>query len=387
MDVQRRNIHIDKSSDYNERQLDNLSFNDNTEQRKDNDHIEQLDFYKSEAALNIFTQIISRENNTSVKTLSLLSLVNKELNAAVQWRLNLLKKIYSKYKYKFGQRLYKKLINHPFEYDSTKSKVIHVSDMTFGPLGLGIFNLSAPLFDTQYMVKNKIALTNVCLLSNSPEEFEFTMCVTPELPIIRKTIYANDYVDLGEITPYMRKNMIKTYGESEIDHPGRYFLDLNLATKNNPIILSDEFVAENRIYFKFMGPISKLMWSAPYIVQTFPYFIAHFKTVSSTKYNWTEYGLSFNGAVNTHARTTSLIRPRTEIIIESQQEMYVNLPFWFNRQTDHLIPSHVIEYLESNNQQIQNIENYSVYNTEYDSEYESEYNTDYESDLDCSDLE
>ncbi|QYB17672.1 hypothetical protein PV-S19_0308 [Pacmanvirus S19] len=375
MDIQRCNVYTHKDCSHNEYYSDNLSTH-NVEQRENDDSDKQLDFYKTEAVLVIFAQIASRENNIPVKAMSLLASVNKELNEIVQWRLNLLKKIYLKYQNKFGQKLYRKLIGHPFEYDGTKSKIIQVSDMTFGPAGLGIFNLSAPLFEPEFTDKNKIAFANMCLMANQPEEFELIICVTPELPIIKKTISSDDYIDLGEVTPDIRTNLIKKYGENEIDHPGRYFLDLNLATKNNPIVLGDEFVSAERIYFKFSGLLSGLYWSAPYIVQTFPYFIAQFKTTPCDKYIWTNYGLSFNGKINTHVATTSLIRPRSEIAVEPEPKLWVPLQFWFNQQRDHIIPSHVLEYLEPNQ-----IQNYSEYNNE--SDYNSEYDSDYEnSDID-----
>ncbi|SIP86054.1 Putative minor capsid protein [Pacmanvirus A23] len=381
MDVQRCDIYCHKDCDCNEYCSDDLSTCVSKQRENDNSD-EQMDFYKTETALVIWAKIIACENNVPIKILSLLAFVNKELNEIVQWRLNLFKKTYLKYQNKFGQKLYRRLIGHPFEYDGTKSKIIQVSDMTFGPAGLGVFNLSAPLFDPDFTDKNKIAFTNMCLMANSPEEFELTVCVTPELPIIKKIISSVDYVDLGEVTPNIRANLIKKYGENEIDHPGRYFLDLNLATKNNPIVLGDEFVSEKRIYFKFTGLLSGLHWSAPYIVQTFPYFIAQFKTTPCDKYIWTDYGLSFNGKINTHVATTSLIRPRSEIIVEPEPKLWVPLQFWFNQQRDNIIPSHVLEYLEPNQ-----IQNYSEYNDEanYGSDYNSEYDSDYEisySDLD-----
>jgi len=341
MDIQRRVINSDEDiSDINNSSIhvsDDCQVSEGSGARSDIDDKQEAISYDL-SFLITFCQIVSIENNIPCSVMSVLSITCKELYNSIQWRLNKLKSIRDKYMNRFADNLYKKLIGHPFTYSGSKTKIIHIGEMSYGPFGLGILNVPGELFDSEFMSRNKIAFINACAITHSPEEFNLVVYATNEAPIINITISKDDYIDLGEITPDIRNKLVEKYGDYEFLHPGRYFIDFNLATKNNPIVLGDGFIDRRLLSFQFSS-YTNVQWSAVYIAQLFSHFIVNFKYLPCDKYNWDEYALMFNDKINMHVRTTSLIRRR------ECASLWVPLKFWFNHQIVS-VPKHALDYID-----------------------------------------
>jgi hypothetical protein len=128
-------------------------------------------------------------------------------------------------------------------------------------------------------------------------------------------ITANDYIYLGDLNEEQKERITAIYGN---DLPGRYLIDLNLATKMNPIVIGNGIIDPNNLSIciseKYLihsdGEYANIQFDPFFIGDNFSHLIVHFNTVDISTYNWNDYCLTFNEGlgIDEHALRASFIR-------------------------------------------------------------------------------
>lgn len=286
------------------------------------DNIEKFPFGYNKEDLLIISQIGARDFLFPLCVLGRLSLVCKDTRDAVQWRINKSKKIRERWVPKLIPKFKNRLIGHPIKYTGKISKTVWIGEMVNGVRGAMPLDVPGGLFPKDFMNKYRIAFTNACVLVRDKIPFVM-MLFLGRNAILSLHVNEEDYIDTGEITEEIKQQNIKKYGENEITHPGRYFVDLNLVTRINPILIGEDFVDEKNFYFciaerYFMssdlsgGEITNIMFDLELFIEFFTHIILQFNIVPIEKYVWDDYILTFNGCIDIHPRTTSLIRKKSD---------------------------------------------------------------------------
>lgn len=279
-------------------------------------------------ALTLYSEVGSCENIIPLTVLNIISRTCKYLHSIVQWRIDKSRKLREKWTPIFAPKLHQYLIRHPIRYTGTKLKCVEMLGVSFGPLGIRILDVEGGLFTSEYLSETRLAFANVLLLARDRIPFVLVMFVSKNA-ILSVEINAEDYVDTGAVTPIQHAQLLEKYGDEAVI-PARYVVDLNLPTRINPIILGPEFIDMERLHF-CIAPcystsyvngerVTDICFDPEFVGDLFSHAIIQFKTVSNVSYDWGRYCLTFNGRINEHVQTTSLIRKRDEQLVIDDRE-------------------------------------------------------------------
>jgi hypothetical protein len=202
--------------------------------------------------------------------------------------------------------------------------------MGFDDLGLRVLDTGDSLYNPDFLDANKLAFTNVCFLTRHPIPFVMFLMLG-NFAVYSKEVKYTDYTDLGSLSEEEKIHLHAKYHGNHMVYPGRYFIDLNLPTQINPITFGEHFIDHRLIRLcianKYMltqepdGSVSANIKFIPdFIVDYFTHAIAQFKCVSINAYDWTKYGLTFNGDINSHIHKFSFIRKKENAIIDPDFE-------------------------------------------------------------------
>jgi hypothetical protein len=247
-----------------------------------------------------------------------------------------MKLLRQKYMREFGLKLHERLIGHPIKYTGRHVKVTPIGDMGYDYQGVRFLDLTSGLISSEFATAHRLAFTNVCFLTHEPKPFVCVLMLRDKA-IIAVEYTVDDYIDTGELTEKEIESTKEKYGTDPLLHPGRYFIDLNLKTKINPILLGEPFIrpidvrlalAENySTYFNANGEaITDIEPDTEFVADTFTHAMIHLKTVPVANYNWNDYVLTFNGEVNQHAITASFIRKRSDLRVDMKPAQRYPLP-------------------------------------------------------------
>lgn len=268
--------------------------------------------------LTIIAEIGSNMGSLSLHALNKLSRVCKATYVAVQWKIDRMKQLHEKWAPMFAPKLERYLrtsmINHPIKYTSKSVKTVSILNMGYDNIGMRVLDVPGVL-DT----KNRVALSNICILTRKPIPF-VAMLFLNRQAITCAEITFNDYTDTGELTADQYAKVCNRYGDDIIDHPGRYFVDLKLDTRINPIVIGDPIidpravrlcVAENySTYISDDGPYTDMIFDVNIVGQFFTHMFIHFNAVDERDYKWGNYAVAFNDelGVRDHGRKASFVR-------------------------------------------------------------------------------
>jgi hypothetical protein len=195
----------------------------------------------SEEYLLLFADIAARCNNIPVCVLHTLSQLNSNFNILVQYRLDRLKKIYTKYGHRLAEGYHRKLIAHPIEYTGTATKCVPIPNMLNSTRGVLFMCADPPMFTQAELSQKYVALVNICILMRHPIEFYFKIGHPAGFMLVGKVSHDN-IVELPLRTPAGRKRLLARYENGDIGAemlvPGRYFVDLQLPLQMNPALFS-----------------------------------------------------------------------------------------------------------------------------------------------------
>lgn len=293
----------------------------------------------------IATEIFARENNVPIRALYKLSLVCKELNSRVQWRLNERARVYAKWAPSFRtaveKYLRKRIIKHPMEYTGKHTRVVSVCELIpYDADGIRILNFDDRLVSSigvtcektkkllgdkilknissvnryvEFKEKNQLALTNICFMAHCPIPF-LAMLIVGGQPIVAAQITSEDYIDRG-LTYEERNKLRSKWG---IYAPGGYFVDLKLQTRINPIIIREGIVHPSMVKLAIAnsyittgdGELTDMIHDPKLFMDNFTHEILHYDVVSEYAYDWSKYAATYNSnySVNDHANWASFIR-------------------------------------------------------------------------------
>jgi hypothetical protein len=283
-----------------------------------NDHIVD-DCIIDEKDLYLFAKVGTGEDFISLTVLRLLSLLSKKFYNVVQYRINQKKIIYVKYLKRFANAIHKRLIAHPITYTDIITKIIPIESMGFTNLGLCVLDTEDNLFNPNL----RYAFSNVSFLVRKPIGFSLFLMLG-NFTVYSKTILPESYIDLGENNnhEYLRKK----YNDNPYSYPGRYFIDLDLPTIKNPILLNENFLDHRTLRLTIAqhyivqhingGLVADINFDPEFIINYFTHAVVRLKTVSTEAYNWSNYSLCFNGEINSHIHKFSMIRKKEDVVFE-----------------------------------------------------------------------
>lgn len=290
--------------------------------------------YCTENEENVLSQWVvigARDFNVSARTLNKLSRTCKYFFSAVQWRLTRCKLLREKWSPVIAPKLYRHLLmkSHPIKYTGYAAKTIPVNEeLGVGPFGVRLLDTLRPLFSEEDLASTKYAFSNVTFRARKCAPFVMIVFVANNA-IMSVEVNRTDYIDTGENTPEVLAKYREEYGDNPSAYPGRYIVNLHLPTKYNPITLGKPLVQPNRIHFCIAEnyslsyydgeQVADIIFNVDFTLETFTHAIVHFKTVSPVEYNWSEYGMTFNGKINSHVNSTSLIRRIDSIKKENER--------------------------------------------------------------------
>lgn len=244
-----------------------------------------------------YAQICARNRNISLTALNKLSRLCRDINDAVQPRLVEFKKIRDKLAIPFGAVLRNKIIGHPFNYTGKLMKIINIPDALLTSSGIALLNVDPVLFTDEFLLHTRVAFTDISLIGPKPVDFKFILFVNDDALLVID-VFSTNWTCIT---------------------PESYIIYMNLPTRYNPITLGDPILSPNLLHFCFTQHIYKqengygIEINRDFMIDTFTKAIVRFKTVNNDAYDWTKYGLMFDGETNSHPNTTSLIRPLIDL--------------------------------------------------------------------------
>ncbi len=247
-----------------------------------------------------YSQICARNRNVSLCALNKLVRLCLSTCKSVQPRLLEFKKLRDKLAIPFGESLRNKIIGHPFCYTGKLMKIINAGDMLLTNNGVAFLNVDPPTFSEDFLSTTRVAFTDLSLISTTPISEHIALFIR-NTPILVTEVRITDWLHITQ---------------------NKYILHMNLPIRYNPITLGDPIISHNSLYFCVISQISptddddnsSIQLYPEYTARIFTQAIVRFKTMSENAYDWTKYGLIFNGEMTSHPNTTSLVRPLTDLI-------------------------------------------------------------------------
>lgn len=308
--------------------------------------------------LSQWVMIGARDFNVSSRTLNKLSRACKYFFSAVQWRLTRCKLLREKWAPVIAPKLYRYLLmkSHPIKYTGYAAKTIPINEeLGVGPFGVRLLDTLHPIFSEDELAASKYAFANVSFRARRRVPFVMVVFIATNA-IMSIEVNVSDYLDTGEDAPEILAKYREEYGDNPSAYPGRYIVNLHLPTKYNPITLGKPLVQPNRIHFciargyilsycrsaldqGIAEQVADINFDAAFVLDVFTHAVIHFKTVdciinsndsSQSAYNWAEYGMTFNGKINSHVMSTSLIRRIDDPDIKKEDECPENAEILIN---------------------------------------------------------
>jgi hypothetical protein len=156
--------------------------------------------------------------------------------------------------------------------------------------GVLILNSDQPIFSLEFLNQKRPALTNICMLLNSPAEFFYKIGIRGGGIIRSGIVRREDYTALPPRTDKEIAAAKEIHGEDNLESimPGRYFVDLQLDLDNNPLLFQpgvfyiDDvlFMAARCLTWQEVGAHMEptLIPDLSVIIDNFTHIIAHFRT-------------------------------------------------------------------------------------------------------------
>jgi hypothetical protein len=195
---------------------------------------------------------------------------------------------------------------HPFKYTGRRYRLIPVNIHMGVVFGLQFLN--GQTFDDADIIRYAVA--DLWLFTHSPIDITVYLYVAGTL-IITKTVRYTDYI-------YQRNSNSDTE-DSHVNQSRPWMVPLCLPTRFNPLTLGAPILDPRLLTLNIM-PADMLVeniGSPPvdpfFLLNNFTDILVEFRTVAARTYDWDQYGMTFNGEVNTHANTTSLVRRLTDV--------------------------------------------------------------------------
>jgi hypothetical protein len=277
-------------------------------------------------ALIPFIEICTHEFAISINHMRTLALTCKWFLGAVQRRLNWCNAL----RLKWGPVLAKKIVpylvgrTHPFKYSGSRVEIIPINhDVGINQFGVRLLDIGVPIFSGAELASTTFAFANIGFFTRRPVAFAMVMYVACN-PILVVDVNVEDYIDRGAESPSDIAAYRRKYGDRRDDWPGRYYVDLNLPTRFNPITLGPSFITPNRLCFNISPkytirdsavgghPDIEITLDVDFILANFTHSVVKFLTVGALEYDWDRYCLTYKEPVNHHVWTTSLIRSRDD---------------------------------------------------------------------------
>jgi hypothetical protein len=277
-------------------------------------------------ALIPFIEICTHEFAISIHHMRTLALTCKWFLGAVQRRLNWCNAL----RLKWGPVLAKKIVpylvgrTHPFKYSGSRVEIIPINhDVGINQFGVRLLDIGVPIFSGAELASTTFAFANIGFFTRRPVAFAMVMYVACN-PILVVDVNVEDYIDRGAESPSDIAAYRRKYGDRRDDWPGRYYVDLNLPTRFNPITLGQPFITPNRLCFNISPkytirdsavgghPDIEITLDVDFILANFTHSVVKFLTVGALEYDWDRYCLTYREPVNHHVWTTSLIRSRDD---------------------------------------------------------------------------
>ena len=210
---------------------------------------------------------------------------------------------------RWGPRLARRIVpylvrkTHPFRYTGRRYRLIPVSIHMGVVFGLQFLNGQTFEDDTDANHAVRYAVADLWLFTHAPIDITVYLYVAGTL-IITKTVRYADYI-------------YQYGGDNDSTRP--WVVPLRLPARFNPLTLGDPILDPRLIALNIMPadiPVEDVQRPPvdPYfLLNNFTDILVEFRTVAAWAYDWDQYGMTFNGEVNTHAQTTSLVRRLTDI--------------------------------------------------------------------------
>lgn len=270
--------------------------------------------HNEDSELIILARLGAHYFNIPLNFMKLLAIVCKTTFDLVQWRIVKCHALRKKYLPKFREALHARIIGHPFKYTKCETKIFSILTMGYSNYGLRILDIT----DDTYFNDEKLATQRLAL-------YDVSFIVSSKVSFVGIFFIGNNAVMSFEVDS---KDLIESI------NPHGYLARLNLPIKINPITLESPFIMRERIHL-CIAPnwsihyiddkqVVDVLFNNEFVVDNFTHAVVKFKTVSQTAYDWSKYGITFNGKINTHAQTTSFIRSLDDPKIEDPKNNYTH---------------------------------------------------------------
>ena len=153
-----------------------------------------------------YADIGTRERNLCPVVAAKLSLIDSNLYALTYRYRQSQSATYHKFKRKFGERLYARLIKHPFKYSSSISTITKMENIFLAnTYGASLFDINLP-FKQEFLNHNRVAIQNITLWTICKCDFVVMLYINT-YPIWVSKVTSEMHAPLGiKITSYLDAN-------------------------------------------------------------------------------------------------------------------------------------------------------------------------------------
>lgn len=253
-----------------------------------------------------YVDICTRDELLPINILKVINIINSICYAYVNKLLRKYKKIYDRWKTKFANKLYSRLIKYPFEYDGTARTVSNFNEMRFNDInGLQIFDHDPLPFSEKFLTENRIGFKNIILWCTKPRDFISTIIVQS----------SDGTSNLLSYIYHTEDQFIKI-----IDHPDNilYMLDMKLPFSRNQILLGSPIIPHTSIYLgcaklNVSGDNHFFVNDPDFYSDFISRVIVLYDYVSSDKYNFMPYRAHFQISLNNVGIKTKSVIEKVQI--------------------------------------------------------------------------
>lgn len=385
------------------------SSEENTEENTEENNETELRSY-GELVFEQFVMCIIMQDNVRYSIFYQISRLNKTFYALTFNILRKYRSLYYKHAPGVASRYARRLISHPIEYTDTCTRIIPIPNLMNNPLGLAFLDSDPPIFGDDFLSRKVPALVNVCVLLRRKVGFYYTISFG-ETVISMGCVKITDII---ELPPYeqkdidaMRDRLALEQGDPMLDPmnsagpPGRFFVDLNLDIRDNPLLLSLNTISPRRLYMAvnylaYSGDVDgreviSIYHDVGHILHGFSHIIAQFNTVSVDRVDISKLSVHC-GEVNSYVKKFSIVQTIEKIeakIAAADAAEYAGMmtaddllsadPYKADANLDMSPLPLLVDYIDEPVQDVVTSNYKSEYNQEYDSEYNPDYNYDYAS--------
>lgn len=196
---------------------------------------------------------------------------------------------------------------HPFKYTGRRYQCLPINWSMGVLVGLQLLS-NADLGDMDAAPTTRYAMADVRLFVTEPISFT-AMLYVAGMAIAQTTITYADYIYLPDDEPTR----------------GQWLAPLRLPTRFNPLTLGAPILDKRLITLCLLPAhtsadaqlhvLHLTVCDPTFIFQYFTHVLIEFRTVDALEYDWEQYAVAFNGELNTHAWTTSLVRHKAECVL------------------------------------------------------------------------